>query len=117
MRVIVGEEQQLGGDDVGCVVVDVSAEDEEPNAIRMANPELLWVSDDAGVHEEGCLSLPEYYAEVDRPDAIKMRYLDYDSKIQELETEGVLSTCIQHEMDHLDGKLIVDYASSFEFGE
>ena len=96
------------------IVVDVSAEDEEPNAIRMANPELLWVSDDAGVHEEGCLSLPEYYAEVDRPDAIKMRYLDYDSKIQELETEGVLSTCIQHELDHLDGILFVDHLSSLK---
>ena len=102
------------GDGRRVLVVDVAEKDEEPNPISMANPELLWVSDDIHPHEEGCLSLPDYYAEVERPDAIKVRYLDYGGEIQELETDGVLATCIQHEMDHLDGVLFVDHISSLK---
>jgi peptide deformylase len=77
----------------------------------MANPELLWVSDEMQSLEEGCLSLPEHYAEVERPDAIRVRYLDYGGEIREREIEGWLATCIQHEMDHLDGILFVDHIS------
>ena len=99
------------GDKRRVIVVDVANEDEPPNPIRMANPELLWTSDEERIHEEGCLSLPEQYAEVVRPDRIRVRYLDYQNEIRELETDGVLATCIQHEMDHLDGVLFVDHVS------
>ncbi|MGH6660636.1 MAG: peptide deformylase [Rhodospirillales bacterium] len=102
------------GDKRRVIVVDVANEDEPPNPIRMANPELLWTSDEERIHEEGCLSLPEQYAEVVRPDRIRVRYLDYRSKIRELETDGVLATCIQHEMDHLDGVLFVDHVSALK---
>ena len=99
------------GDKRRVIVVDVANEDEPPNPIRMANPELLWTSDEERIHEEGCLSLPEQYAEVVRPDRIRVRYLDYQNEIREIETDGVLATCIQHEMDHLDGVLFVDHVS------
>jgi len=102
------------GDKRRVIVVDVAHEDEPPNPIRMANPELLWASDDEMVHEEGCLSLPEQYAEVVRPDRIRVRYLDRDNEIREIETDGVLATCIQHEMDHLEGVLFVDHISALK---
>ncbi len=99
------------GDHRRVIVVDVSKEDEDPDPLAMANPELMWVSDEEGSHEEGCLSLPEQYAEVERPDAIRVRYLDHENEIRELEAGDVLATCIQHEMDHLDGVLFVDHIS------
>ena len=102
------------GDKRRVIVVDVANEDEPPNPIRMANPELLWTSDEERIHEEGCLSLPEQYAEVVRPDRIRVRYLDYQNEIRELETDSVLATCIQHEMDHLDGVLFVDHISALK---
>jgi len=102
------------GDKRRVIVVDVAGEDEKPNPIRMADPELLWTSAEERVHEEGCLSLPEQYAEVVRPDRIRVRYLDYRNKIRVLETDGVLATCIQHEMDHLDGVLFVDHVSALK---
>jgi len=102
------------GDKRRVIVVDVAAEDEEPKPLRMANPELLWTSDEARVHEEGCLSLPQHYAEVERPHAIRVRYLDHDGEIRELKTSGVLATCIQHEMDHLEGVLFVDHISALK---
>ena len=102
------------GDRRRVIVVDVANEDEAPNPIRMANPELLWTSDEERIHEEGCLSLPEQYAEVVRPDRIRVRYLDYQNEIRELETDSVLATCIQHEMDHLDGVLFVDHISALK---
>jgi len=102
------------GDHRRVIVVDISKEDEDPNPIRMANPELVWVSDDDRTHEEGCLSLPEQYAEVVRPDAVKVRYLDHENEIRELAADAVLATCIQHEMDHLDGILFVDHISSLK---
>ncbi len=102
------------GDSRRIIVVDVSPPEDDPDPIRMANPELLWVSDKSGLHEEGCLSLPEHFADVERPEAIKVRYLDHEGEIRELETEGTLATCIQHEMDHLDGILFVDHISSLK---
>ncbi len=77
-------------------------------------PGTVWVSDEDRLQEEGCLSLPEQYAEVERPDAIRVRYLDHENEIRELETDDVLATCIQHEMDHLDGILFVDHISSLK---
>ena len=102
------------GDDRRVIVVDVSTPEEDPDPIPMANPELLWISDKDWLHEEGCLSLPEHYAEVERPEAIKVRYLDYEGEIRELKTKGILAACIQHEMDHLDGILFVDHISSLK---
>ena len=102
------------GDSRRVIVVDISRAEEELDPIRMANPELLWVSDEEGNHEEGCLSLPEQYAEVERPESIRVRYLDRSGEEQELDATGMLATCIQHEMDHLDGILFVDHISSLK---
>jgi peptide deformylase len=80
----------------------------------MANPELVWVSDEDVTYNEGCLSLPEHYADVARPKAIRVRYLDHQNEIRELAAEGLLATCIQHEMDHLDGVLFVDHITALK---
>ena len=96
------------------IVLDVAREDEKPAPLRMANPELIWVSDEDTTHNEGCLSLPEHYADVVRPKAIRVRYLDHQNEIRELEAEGLLATCIQHEMDHLDGILFVDHITALK---
>ena len=99
------------------IVVDIS-DGEDPDATRtvlkMSNPEFLWSSDDRRSYEEGCLSLPDQYAPVVRPERIKVRYLDYDGEAQEIEADGLLATCIQHEIDHLDGILFVDHISSIK---
>jgi len=96
------------------LVVDVAREGEPPQPYRMVNPELLSVSDEDAAYEEGCLSLPEHYAEVVRPKAIRARYLDAQNEVRELAAEGLLATCIQHEMDHLDGILFVDHLSALK---
>ena len=96
------------------IVLDVAREDEKPAPIRMANPELVWVSDEDVTYNEGCLSLPEHYADVVRPKAIRVRYLDHQNEIRELKAEGLLATCIQHEMDHLDGVLFVDHITALK---
>lgn len=96
------------------IVVDVSREDEERAPLKLVNPELTWVSDHDASYDEGCLSLPEHYAEVVRPAEIKVEYLDQDGKKQELAADGLLATCIQHEIDHLDGILFVDHISALK---
>jgi len=96
------------------IVIDVAREKEDPAPLRMANPEIIWVSDDDELNEEGCLSLPEHYSEVIRPRAVKVRYLDHENEIRELDAEGILSVCVQHEMDHLDGVLFVDHISALK---
>ena len=96
------------------IVVDVSAKDEEPSPLRMANPEVVWTSDETFTYEEGCLSLPEHYAEVTRPAEAKIRFLDEESAPQELHAKELLATCIQHEIDHLNGILFVDYLSALK---
>ncbi|MCW5714753.1 MAG: peptide deformylase [Bauldia sp.] len=80
----------------------------------LINPEILWRSDELGIYEEGCLSIPEYYAEVERPARIRFAYTDRDGKRQEREAEGLLATCVQHEVDHLDGKLFIDHISKLK---
>jgi len=102
------------GVDKRVIVIDVAREEEDPAPLRMANPEIIWVSDDDEAHEEGCLSLPEHYSEVVRPRAVKVRYLDHENEIRELDAEGILSVCVQHEMDHLDGVLFVDHISALK---
>ena len=96
------------------IVVDVTHSVPESTPLGMADPEILRASDEMMVNEEGCLSLPEHYAEVARPAEIRVRYLDRDNEIRELDAEGVLATCIQHEMDHLDGVLFVDHLSALK---
>ncbi|ANC92179.1 peptide deformylase [Azospirillum humicireducens] len=93
------------------IVVDVHEKGEPANPIRLANPEIVWSSDEKSVCEEGCLSVPEQYAEVTRPQRIRVRYLDEKNQQQEFEADGMLATCIQHEIDHLNGVLFVDYLS------
>lgn len=93
------------------IVVDVHEKGEPANPMRLANPEIVWSSDEKSVCEEGCLSVPEQYAEVTRPQRIRVRYLDEKNQQQEIEAEGMLATCIQHEIDHLNGVLFVDYLS------
>ena len=96
------------------LVADVSRDPDNRDPIFLINPELLEASEDLFKYEEGCLSLPEHYAEVERPAKIKVGYLDRDGKRQELEAEDILATVIQHEMDHLDGVLFVDHISSLK---
>jgi peptide deformylase len=98
------------------IVLDIAREGEPPQPIRIANPELLWVSGELMSANEGCLSLPEHYADVERPQAIRLRYIDHENEIRELDAEGLLATCIQHEMDHLDGVLFVDHLSAVKRG-
>lgn len=98
------------------LVMDLSRRtEEEPAApIFMANPQVIWESEDISVMEEGCLSIPQQYAEVERPARVRVKYLNYDGKEAELEAEGLLSHCVQHEIDHLNGVLFVDYLSSLK---
>ncbi len=93
------------------VVIDIAREDEEPNPLYMANPEIVWKSEETEVCEEGCLSLPEMRAEVERPASVKIRYLDYDGNECELLAEDFLAVAAQHELDHLDGVLYIDHIS------
>lgn len=96
------------------IVIDASGKDDERRPIKMANPKLLSVSDELWAYEEGCLSLPDHYAEVERPAQIRVGYLDENNEPQELEAEELLATCIQHEMDHLEGTLFVDHISALK---
>lgn len=91
--------------------VDVADKDQEKNPICMINPKIIWQSDEISSYEEGCLSIPEYYAEVERPAEIKIAFMDQFGKDQELHCDGLLATCVQHEFDHLNGALFIDYLS------
>lgn len=93
------------------IVVDVSRKEEDAQLLRMANPEIIWASEEEELREEGCLSLPEQYADVLRPTQVKVRYLDHQNEVRELEADDILSVCVQHEMDHLEGTLFVDHIS------
>jgi peptide deformylase len=98
------------------LVIDVAREGEKPQPMCIANPEIVWRSAEMTTANEGCLSLPEHYAEVDRPAAIRLRYLDHENEIREIEATGLLATCLQHEIDHLDGVLFVDHISVLKRG-
>ena len=92
------------------IVMDcVKEEDARPRPMALFNPEVLWTSDDTNIYEEGCLSIPEQYADVERPAEVKVRWLDRDGKKQEELFDGLWATCVQHEIDHLNGKLFIDY--------
>jgi len=98
------------------IVIDVGKNEEEREPLRMANPEIVWESEDWSVYEEGCLSLPEYYADVERPEQVRVKYIDQTNTEREFEAEGLLATCIQHEIDHLEGVLFVDHLTSIKRG-
>lgn len=93
------------------IVLDVAGEDEPAAPICMANPEIVGLSDETRVYEEGCLSIPDVRVEIERPAGVTVRYVDRTGKQQELAANGLLATALQHEIDHLDGKLIIDFLS------
>ena len=96
------------------VVVDLAKKDEPPQPLQFINPEIVWSSDERSVYEEGCLSIPEYYEEVERPASVRARFVDRDGKPQEILAEGLLATVLQHEIDHLDGVLFIDHISKLK---
>ncbi len=96
------------------IVIDLSKEKEKKNPLYFVNPEIIWSSREGATYEEGCLSVPGQFAEIDRPDKCHVKYLDYDGNKKELKTEGLLATCIQHEIDHLEGILFIDYLSKLK---
>ena len=97
------------------ITIDVSKKkDEPPDPHVFINPEIVWRSDEQAMREEGCLSIPEYYEEVERPDAIKVKYRDLDGADREIDAEGILATCLQHEIDHLNGILFIDHLSKLK---
>ncbi len=85
--------------------------EKDPDPMYFVNPEIVWASDDLVVCEEGCLSVPDLYDEVERPARVRVRYLDYHGQRQEIDCDGMLAVCIQHEMDHLEGVLFIDHLS------
>lgn len=99
---------------VRAIVMDLARDGEGPSPLHVVNPEVTWVSEDDAVYEEGCLSLPEQFADVARPAAVKVSYLDYHGVRQEIDANGLLATCLQHEMDHLEGVLFVDHLTALK---
>jgi len=97
-------------------VMDIAAKEAEPEPCILFNPRISWASDDLNTHEEGCLSIPEFYGDVTRPDKVRMVYLNIDGKEVEDEFEGLGATCVQHELDHLNGRLFIDYLSAVKRG-
>ncbi len=93
------------------VVIDISKEKEKKNPLFLINPEIIFKSENTSIYEEGCLSLPGHYAEIERPAECHIKYIDYHGKNKRLKAQGLLSTCIQHEVDHLNGILFIDYLS------
>ncbi len=96
------------------LVIDLAKEGDPPAPQVFINPEILASSDERSVYEEGCLSIPDYYAEVERPAKVRVGHLDRDGRQQEVEAEGLLATCLQHEIDHLNGVLFIDHISKLK---
>jgi peptide deformylase len=96
------------------VTMDLAKKDEPKAPHVFINPEVTWKSDEKAVYEEGCLSIPEYYEEVERPTAVKVKFLDLEGKPQEVAASGLLATCLQHEIDHINGVLFIDHISKLK---
>jgi peptide deformylase len=96
------------------LVADVSPKEGPRDPIALVNPEILWSSEERSLYEEGCLSIPEYYEEIERPASVRVAYVDRDGKQHELQAEGLLATVLQHEIDHLNGVLFIDYLSKLK---
>jgi len=99
------------GEPIRVIVMDLSGKEEPPAPRYFVNPEILWSSDETGPWEEGCLSVPDVFDEVERPLKVRLRYLDYHGKAVEEDAEELYAVCIQHEMDHLNGVLFIDHLS------
>lgn len=102
------------GEPLRMLVIDLAKEGEERAPQIFINPEILALTDDRSVYEEGCLSIPDYYAEVERPAGVRVGYIGRDGKQQEIEATGLLATCLQHEIDHLNGILFIDHISKLK---
>src|SRR5271157_3185066 len=102
------------GEPIRVLVVDVAKKEEPPQPQVFVNPEIVWLSEARATYEEGCLSIPEYYAEVERPASVRARALDRDGELREILAEGLLATVLQHEIDHLDGVLFIDHISKLK---
>ena len=98
------------------IVIDLSRAEEEKKPLYFINPEIITNSDNNAAYEEGCLSVPGQFAEISRPDKCKVKYLDYNGNAKILEAQGLLATCLQHEIDHLEGILFIDYLSKLKKG-
>jgi len=96
------------------LVIDLAKKEEPRNPMVFINPEIVSASAEMNVYEEGCLSIPDYYEEVSRPAAIRLRFLDREGRPQEIDADGLLATCLQHEIDHLDGRLFIDHLSKLK---
>ena len=96
------------------IVIDISKDKEKKNPFFLINPEIILKSKNTSTYEEGCLSLPGYFAEIERPAECQVKYIDYFGKKKEIKATGLLSTCIQHEIDHLNGVLFIDYLSKLK---
>ena len=96
------------------IVMDLSKEPDKKKPMYFINPEIIWKSNVNSSYEEGCLSIPNQFAKIDRPDKCHIKYLDYNGHEKEIKAEGLLSTCIQHEIDHLNGVLFIDYLSKLK---
>ncbi len=102
------------GEPVRLVVIDLAKEGETPAPQIFVNPEIVASGDETNVHEEGCLSIPDYYAEVERPKTVTVRFQDLSGKPQEIVADELLATCLQHEIDHLNGVLFIDHISKLK---
>ncbi|MBW7910057.1 MAG: peptide deformylase [Alphaproteobacteria bacterium] len=114
LRILVMDVEQTGdtaeGDDAEAAPAPLAP----GKPIAVINPEIVWTSDELNTYEEGCLSIPGQYAEVERPEKVRVKFLDENGQAQEMEADGLLATCVQHEIDHLDGVLFVDHLSTLK---
>ncbi|MDP8918239.1 MAG: peptide deformylase [Pseudomonadota bacterium] len=99
---------------VRMVTMDVSKSEDERQPLVLLNPEIVWASEEKRVYEEGCLSIPEYYEEVERPDRVRFRYMNLQGETVEQDADGLMATCVQHEIDHLNGVLFIDHLSKLK---
>ena len=102
------------GEPVRVITIDVAKKDDPKEPQVFINPEIVWSSDETSTYEEGCLSIPEYYEEVERPAKVRVKYFDADGKVREVEADGLLATCLQHEIDHINGVLFIDHISKLK---
>ena len=96
------------------LVIDVSTKEEKKNPLCFINPVIKKISDETSVYEEGCLSIPDTFIEIERPKICEVEYIDLDGKLKNISCDGLLSTCLQHEINHLDGKLIIDHLTKLK---
>ncbi|HRW29168.1 MAG TPA: peptide deformylase [Emcibacteraceae bacterium] len=96
------------------LVIDIARDEENPKPMYFVNPEITWTSEELNTYNEGCLSIPEQYAEIERPAECKIKFIDYNGEEQEIHATGLLATCVQHEIDHLNGIVFIDYLSKIK---